>query len=55
MYKTPVITAVIVGWSIIYTLYTTLVSLLVIGPNDFNGSLTHSRQILLGQYYLRQA
>jgi hypothetical protein len=33
----PIIAAIVLGWSIIYALYMTFVSLLVIGPRDFNG------------------
>lgn len=32
-----IITTIVLGWSVIYALYMTFVSLLVMGPRDFNG------------------
>jgi len=45
----PIITAIVVGWSLIYALYMTFVSLLVMGPRDFNGHPNpHSANIVGG-------
>jgi hypothetical protein len=52
-YRTnPTITAIAVGWSFIYALYMTFVSLLVMGPRDFNGNPNSLTANVVGGIFL---